>query len=44
MKIDKSFKNIMERNHITEEQLGDMISNALKLAIKDLNEGLVWPR
>ena len=37
MKIDKSFKKIMERNHITEEQLSNMISNAIELAKKDLN-------
>ena len=37
MKIDKSFKKIMERNHITEEQLSNMISNTIELAKKDLN-------
>ena len=40
MKIDESFKKIMERNHITKEQLINMISDTIELAKKDLNEGL----
>ena len=36
MKIDESFRKIMERNHITEEQLSNMISDTIELAKKDL--------
>lgn len=37
MKIDESFRKIMERNHITEEQLSNMISSTIELAKKDLS-------
>lgn len=40
MKIDESFRKIMERNHITEKQLSNMISDTIELAKKDLNGGL----
>ena len=39
MKIDKSFKRIMERNHITEKDLVNMVKEARELAKKDLGMG-----
>lgn len=36
MKIPESFKKIMERNHITEKDLVNMVEQARELAKKDL--------
>ena len=38
MKIDESFRKIMERNHITEKYLVNMVEEARELAKKDLEE------
>lgn len=36
MKIDTSFRKIMEKNHITEKQLIRMVEEAREIAKKDL--------
>ena len=36
MKIDASFRKIMEKNHITEKQLIRMVEEAREIAKKDL--------
>ena len=39
MKIDESFRRIMERNHITEKDLVNMVEQARKIAKNDLSMG-----
>lgn len=36
MKIDESFRKIMEKNHISEEDLINMVEEAREIAKKDL--------
>lgn len=36
MKIDESFKKIMEKNHISEKDLINMVEEAREIAKKDL--------
>lgn len=39
MKIDESFRKIMERNQITEKDLVNMVEKARKIAKEDLSMG-----
>lgn len=36
MKIDESFRKIMEKNHISEKDLINMVEEAREIAKKDL--------